>query len=271
MPRVRGDRRFRRELSAARDNRDVERAPAYDVMGVGYTTTRREEPRIARRIWDALGDAASVANIGAGTGNYEPSDREVIAVEPSEVMMAQRRPDAAPAVQGTAEQIPLEDASVDAAMAVITDQHWTDRAKGLAEMQRVARKRVVALALDLGPREDFWLMRDYVTEYEPAYVRTDPSLYQLAVAGSAKIEPVPVPHDCVDGFALAFWRRPHAYLDPRVRSGISVFHILDAAHVEDAMRRLAEDLESGEWERRNGDLLELDELDLGLRLLTWEL
>jgi SAM-dependent methyltransferase len=248
----------------------MEQAPAYDVMGVGYTTTRREEPRIARLLWEALGDAASVANIGAGTGNYEPRDREVIAVEPSAVMIAQRPPEAAPAIQGTAEQIPLEDASVDAAMAVITDQHWDDRARGLAEMQRIARRRVVALALDLSPREDFWLMRDYLTDYEPASVRTDPSLYDLAVAGDAAVEPVPVPHDCADGFALAFWRRPRAYLDPRVRAGISVFHILDAAHVEDAMRCLAADLENGEWQRRNGHLLELDELDLGLRLLTWE-
>jgi hypothetical protein len=113
-------------------------------------------------------------------------------------------------------------------------------------------------------------MRDYLTDYEPASIRTDPSLYDLAVAGDAAVEPVPVPHDCADGFALAFWRRPQAYLDPRVRAGISVFHILDAAHVEDAMRRLAADLENGEWQRRNGHLLELDELDLGLRLLTWE-
>src|SRR4051794_32413690 len=141
----------------------MERAPAYDVMGVGYTTTRREEPRIARLLWAALGDAASVANIGAGTGNYEPRDREVIAVEPSAVMIAQRPPEAAPAIQGTAEQIPLEDASVDAVIAVITDQHWEDRARGLAEMQRIARRRGVAPPLDPNPPRDFLPVRGYPT------------------------------------------------------------------------------------------------------------
>ena len=246
-------------------------APAYDVIGLGYAVTRREDPRIARAIWAALGEAASVANIGAGTGNYEPCDREVIAVEPSEVMLAQRRRDAAPAVKGTAESIPLADASVDAAMAVLTDQHWVDRSRGLAEMLRIARRRVVSLALDLRPREQFWLTRDYLTEYRPVLGGRNPSLYELAVAaGTATIRPVPIPSDCADGFALAFWRRPDAYLDPGVRAGISIFHLLDPGHVEDAMGRLADDLASGRWEQRNGDLLELDELDLGLRLVVWE-
>ena len=145
----------------------MEGAPAYDVIGLGYSATRREEPRIAEQIWDALGDATSVANIGAGTGNYEPRDRDVIAVEPSAVMRAQRPEGAAPAIEGTAESIPLESGSVDAALAVMTDQHWLDRARGLQEMQRIARKRVVALAIDLAPRVNFWLTRDYLTEYRP--------------------------------------------------------------------------------------------------------
>ena len=249
----------------------MNRAPAYDVMGLGYSATRREDPRIAQAIWDALGDAASVANIGAGTGNYEPRDREVIAVEPSAVMRAQRPAGAARAIDGTAESIPLEDSSVDAALAVMTDQHWVDRARGLREMQRIARRRVVALAIDLVPREEFWLTRDYLTEYRPVHGDRDPSLYELVLAGgTAAICPVPVPQDCVDGFALAFWRRPRAYLDPAVRAGISLFHLLDEAHVERGMDQLATDRASGAWERRNGELLELDELDLGLRLIVWE-
>ena len=249
----------------------MEAAPAYDVIGLGYSATRREEPRIAQQIWDALGDATSVANIGAGTGNYEPRDRDVIAVEPSVVMRAQRPQGAAPAIEGTAESIPLESGSVDAALAVMTDQHWLDRARGLEEMQRIARKRVVALAIDLAPRVDFWLMRDYLTEYRPVSGERDPSLYELALAaGTVPIRPVPVPHDCRDGFALSFWRRPEAYLDPAVRAGISIFHLLDQGHVESAMERLAEDIESGAWARRNAELLELDELDLGLRLIVWE-
>jgi hypothetical protein len=244
--------------------------PSYDVMGVGYTTTRREDPRIAQAILDALGDAVSVANIGAGTGNYEPHDREVIAIEPSDVMRAQRRPGSAPAIHGTAERIPLEDASVDAAMAVLTDQHWNDRALGLSEMRRIARRRVVALTFDESPREHFWLTRDYLTEYKTLRSDRDPNLHELALEGSAVIRPVPVPHDCLDGFALAFWRRPAAYLDPAVRAGISVFHMLDEAHVESAMQQLADDLRSGAWAERNRDLLALEELDLGLRLVVGE-
>ena len=244
--------------------------PAYDVMGVGYSTTRHEDPRIARAIWEALGDAASVANIGAGTGNYEPRDREVVAIEPSDVMRAQRPPGSAPAIAGTAERIPLEDASVDVAMAVLTDQHWRDRALGLAEMRRIARRRVVALTFDESPRAHFWLTRDYLTEYRSLRSDRDPNLYELALDGAAAIRPVPVPHDCADGFALAFWRRPAAYLDPAVRAGISVFHLLDEAHVESAMQRLADDLASGAWAERNRDLLDRDELDLGLRLVVWE-
>jgi len=251
------------------DNGGVDPQPAYDVLGVGYVTTRREEPRIARTIWNALGDAASVANVGAGTGSYEPRDREVIAIEPSGTMIAQRAGDAAPAVQGVAEAIPLADNSVDAAMAVITDHHWSDRAVGLAEMKRIARMRVVALTIDFAPRFEFWLTRDYLTEYRSLDPDRAPGLYELAVASSATIQPVPVPHDCVDGFGLAFWRRPAAYLDPRVRAGISFFHQLDSGHVERAMERLAADLASGAWADRNRDLLELEELDLGLRLVVW--
>ena len=249
----------------------MDRQPAYDLMGVGYANTRREEPRIAQVIWDALGDATSVANIGAGTGSYEPHDRDVIAVEPSAIMIAQRPAGAAPAMQGVAEAIPLADDSVDAAMAVITDHHWSDRALGLAEMQRIARKRVVALTLDFSPRFEFWLMRDYLTEYWSLESNRAPGLYELAVSGSAAVRPVPIPHDCADGMGLAFWRRPEAYLDPEVRAGISFFHQLDSGHVERAMERLAADLASGAWAERNSDLLELDELDLGLRLVVWQI
>lgn len=247
----------------------MDRHPAYDVMGVGYSNTRREEPRIARAIWAALGDAASVANIGAGAGSYEPRDRDVIAIEPSEIMIAQRAADAAPAIQGVAEAIPLPDDSVDAAMAVITDHHWSDRPRGLAEMRRIARRRVVALTLDFSPRFEFWLMRDYLTEYWSLEMDRAPGLYELGVASSAAIAPVPVPHDCIDGFGLSFWRRPEAYLDPRVRAGISFFHQLGSEHVGQAMERLAADLASGAWAERNSELIELEELDLGLRLVVW--
>jgi hypothetical protein len=247
----------------------MDNRPLYDVIGVGYSTTRREDPRIAQEVWDALGDASSVANIGAGSGIYAPRDREVIAVEPSAVMLAQRAANAAPAIRGAAEQIPLEDASVDASMAVFTDQHWDDCALGLSEMRRIARRRVVALTIDHRGGDQFWLIRDYLTEYSLLRPLRHVGLYELGIASNATIHPVPVPYDCTDGLFRAFWRRPHAYLDPVVRAGISVFHRLDSGHVERAMQRLAEDLASGLWTERNRRLLQLDEFDLGLRLIVW--
>ena len=241
----------------------------YDEIGGTYTSTRREDTRIAQAISAALGDAASVANVGAGTGNYEPRDREVVAIEPSKVMIAQRAPDAAPAIRGFAERIPLEDGSVDAAMAVLSDQHWDDCRAGLAEMRRIARRRVVALTLDYAVGDHFWLTQEYLPEARSLRRRDGENLYALAAGCAGAIDVVPVPWDCTDGFFLAYWRRPRAYLDPVVRSGISLFHLLEAEYVEQAMARLANDLASGEWRARHDDLLDVEQLDLGLRLVVW--
>jgi SAM-dependent methyltransferase len=243
----------------------------YDTLGVGYAAVRQQDPRLAARIRAALGDVRSVLNVGAGAGSYEPADLEVTAVEPSAVMRAQRPPGAAPVVDARAEQLPFEDDSFDAAMAILSDHHWEDHARGLAELRRVARRRVVLFNAEPGMVAESWLVRDYLHGFAglvpPGY-----SLAQtLAALGGGRIEPVPIPHDCRDGFMHAYWRRPHAYLDPQVRAGISVFGLLDPAEVDQMIARLAADLDSGEWERRNGALLELDELDLGYRLVVAEL
>jgi SAM-dependent methyltransferase len=242
-------------------------AARYDSIGRTYTATRRTDPRIAARIWAALGDARTVVNVGAGTGNYEPSDREVTAVEPSEVMIAQRPPGAAPAVQASAEELPFADDSFDAAMAVLTLHHWNDWRAGCAELRRVARERVVVFSWDPTYRGRMWLSAEYFPTLSWQDVREFPSLQAQAAALQATVEVVPVPWDCRDGFFSAFWRRPEAYLDPAVRAGISTM-----ARREDELAhgiaRLRRDLESGEWARRHADLLELEELDLGYRLLV---
>jgi SAM-dependent methyltransferase len=239
----------------------------YDSIGKGYTAVRWPDPRIAAQIRAALGDARTVLNVGAGAGSYEPEDLDVVAVEPSEVMIAQRPEGAAPVVRAFAEELPFEDGSFDAAMALLSDHHWGDRARGLAEMRRVAR-RVVILTFDPATIDDTWL----VSEYFPcaAAIMTDAFRLEEIVdyLGGARVEPVPVPHDCTDGFFHAYWRRPHAYLDPQVRSGISAFAQLDAQCVEEGLERLRADLESGAWERRHADLLELEEMDRGYRLLV---
>jgi SAM-dependent methyltransferase len=246
---------------------------SYDEIGRTYTATRREDPRLQAAIWRALGDARSVLNVGAGAGAYEPPDREVIALDPSEVMIAQRPAGAAPVLRGSAEEIPLADRSVDAAMAILTDHHWRDRRAGLREMCRVARRRVVLFNADPALVGLFWLTTEYLPGFRdlipPPYTRRgvwEDELREL-LGPKVRIEPVPIPHDCVDGFYGAFWRRPAVYLDPATRRGISVFSRLDKREIESGLAKLGADLESGAWEERHKDLLTLDELDLGYRLV----
>lgn len=204
----------------------------YDSIGRDYAKLRRPDHRIASAIEAALGDAASVANIGAGTGSYEPLGRAVIAVEPSEVMIRQRPAEAAPCLRGSAEALPLETACVDAAMAVLSAHHWTDLGRGLSEMARVARKRIVLLTWvpDAAP---FWLTEDYFPEIAAHDVKIFPSAAALGAmlertVGPVHMAPLPIPHDCIDGLLCAYWRRPDSYLSAEIRSAMSSFARIDA-------------------------------------------
>ena len=240
----------------------------YDAIGRTYTATRGTDPRIAARIWAALGDARTVVNVGAGTGSYEPPDRELTAVEPSAVMIAQRAPDAAPAVQASAEALPFADASFDAAMAALTLHHWGDWRAGCAELRRVARDRVVVFSWDPTFAGRMWLGPEYFPGYMEQDVAGFPSLGDQAAALGAEVEVVPIPWDCRDGFFSAFWRRPEAYLDPAVRAGISTLAKRSEDELAEGLARLRADLDSGAWARRHADLLQRDALDLGHRLLV---
>lgn len=242
---------------------------SYDEIGVGYSRSRRSDPRIAGRIHRALGGCASVVNVGAGTGSYEPRDRRVVAVEPSATMIRQRPGGSAPVVRGAAERLPLADGAVDSAIAVLTMHHWTDPDRGLAEMRRVARRRVVIFTWDQEVFEDFWLVREYLPRIRDLDRPRAMAISEIAAAlGECRVAPVPIPHDCVDGFLGAFWRRPEAYLDPRIRSGISACAALSAQESEAGLGRLAADLRSGAWQLVHRGLLDLDELDLGYRLIV---
>jgi SAM-dependent methyltransferase len=242
-------------------------ANLYDTIGAGYTVTRGTEPRIAAQIWAALGDARTVLNVGAGAGSYEPSDRDVLAVEPSVVMRAQRPAGSAPCVAAAAESLPFDDQSFDAAMAVCTVHHWQDPIAGLREMRRVAR-RVVVFLLDTSDPSQFWLTRDYLPEFAALPgCRVLASLAELAGAIGARMEPVPIPWDCADGFFEAHWRRPEAYLDENVRRGVSVWAGVGPDVEQRAVHSLRDDLASGRWAERNRDLVDLDAAELGARLL----
>ena len=238
----------------------------YDRIGRTYASTRRADPRIQAAIWTALGGAATVVNVGAGTGSYEPP-QTVLAIEPSAAMIAQRPPASAPAVQAAAERIPLPNAACDAALAVLTIHHWSDPQRGIRELRLVAR-RVVVFTWDPDFADRFWLVRDYLPESSALDRARMPAITDVCEwMGGADVSAVPVPHDCMDGFFCAYWRRPEAYLDPIVRAGVSNLALLGPA-VDRAVSALREDLASGAWHERNRALLDLAEVDLGYRLLT---
>lgn len=239
----------------------------YNRIGHGYAVHRRPDPRVAARIWTALGDAQTVLNVGAGAGSYEPADRDVLAVEPSAVMRAQRPPGAAPCVAADAADLPFDDHSFDAAMAILSDHHWSDPLAGLRELQRVARRVIVFQWDTLLEPSPFWLARDYLPEFV-GLARGRPTLQQRAAVIGATSEVVPIPHDCTDAFFPAFWRRPHAYLDAEVRASTSVWARVGTATEARVVAALAADLESGAWHEANAEILDLDELDTGARLLV---
>jgi SAM-dependent methyltransferase len=245
--------------------------PAYDRIGIGYTAARQPEPRIAARVEAALGDAETVLNVGAGAGSYEPTDREVTALEPSQTMIVQRPPGSAPVVQGVAEDLPFEDDSFDAAMAMITIHHWSDTRQGVSEMRRVARQRVLVLTFDPAPAADMWL-GDYFPTALDYHAEAMPPIDELtAMLPGATVDPIPIPRRCRDGFFLGIWDRPEMHLDPEVRRASSAWHLLPDDEVERGLAGLRADLESGRWDERNGHLREAPELDVGLRLVAAEL
>ena len=246
--------------------------PAYNRMGLNYSEFRRPDPRIEAAIWAALGDARSVVNVGAGTGSYEPPDREVVAVEPSPVMIAQRPAAAAPAIEGVAESLPLGDKSVDAAMGVLTIHHWSDLATGLAEMRRVARDRIVLLTPDAEVIAETWIVKDYFPQAGVLDRDTLPSMATLrTMLPAASIDVLPVPRGCLDGFTIARWDRPELLLDAEVRRATSTWHRMPREATERGLERLRADLESGHWDEKYGHLRTETELDVGLRLVREEL
>lgn len=238
----------------------------YDRIGTHYHERRRPEPRWEAAIHAAVGDATSVVNVGAGTGSYEPRDRFVVAVEPSARMIRERSAGSAPVVRAAAEALPVADSAFDAALAVLTIHHWNDPLTGLAEMRRVAGRQVV-LTWDRAMAERFWLF-----EYLPQILENERSVATIETVVEhlevVSVDALPVPFDCADGVLGAYWRRPHAYLDPVTQSAISGIALLDDHVREAGIARLAADLETDRWNERHADLEHLDELDLGYRLVV---
>ena len=244
----------------------------YEEQGTGYASVRRPDPRIEARVRSALGAGRTVINVGAGAGSYEPTDRYVLAVEPSAAMRSQRLVDAPPAVDATAEQLPFDDDSFDAAMAIMTVHHWSDVGRGLREMRRVARGPVVVLTIDAHALRRFWLI-DYVPEVVAVEQARFPSIDQVVSilepgSSEVRVDVVAVPRDCTDGFGEAFYARPEAFLDPQVRAATSGLVLTDPAAVRRGMDRLEQDLASGTWDEQYGHLRGEPERRGAIRLVT---
>ncbi|MEV7184041.1 class I SAM-dependent methyltransferase [Kitasatospora sp. NPDC093102] len=239
---------------------------AYDRIGVGYRRVRRPDPRLHALIGSALRGVRTVVNVGAGAGSYEPEEAEVTAVDPSEVMLDQhpgRRK-----VKASASQLPFEDGAFDAAMAVLTVHHWPDLRQGLAELRRVARRQVV-FTWDPAHRPQLWLLEDYLPEIrELEDSRFTPLAEVVEALDAHTVLPFPIPHDFTDGYQAAYWRRPECYLDGTVRQASSTFATLPPEVVEPAIERLRADLAAGKWHRRYADLLDLESIDYGYRLVV---
>lgn len=241
----------------------------YDLHAHAYPLGRRTDSRIAARIHSALGEARTVVNVGAGPGSYEPTDRHVIAVEPSAGMRAQRPAHLTPAIDAHAEALPLDDDSVDAAMAIVTIHHWQDQVAGLREMRRVARGPVVIVTFDIDALTDYWMITDYLPETLADDRERFPSIEAIVeTLGDATVEEVPIPLDCADGFFEAYYGRPEAYLDPAVRAAQSVWPRMPEGVEQRAIDALSTDLDSGAWDARYGHLRSLPAYQGGLRLVT---
>jgi SAM-dependent methyltransferase len=241
------------------------RSPAYDSIGVGYGSRRLPDPRLAAAIREAIGQAATVLNVGAGAGSYEPSDRLVVALEPSGVMLAQHSGQRR--VRGAAEQLPFADGAFDVAMAILTVHHWENLKAGLGELRRVAKRQVV-FTWDPDFERKLWITTDYV----PAIDALETSRFTplaLVVDGleAHTVVPFEIPHDFTDGFQAAFWRRPEMYLDPEVRSASSTFASLPPELVEPGIERLRVDVQTGKWYETYRELLALTSADFGHRIV----
>jgi SAM-dependent methyltransferase len=246
-------------------------SPRYDSIGSGYARRRHEDPALRARIHGALGEARTVLNVGAGAGSYEPGDRHVIAVEPSDVMAAQRPPGLAPAIRADAQQLPLRDGSVDAAMAVITVHHWDDgRERGVRELRRVTRGPVVIVTFDAEVCARMWLPADYLPEVAELDRQIFPTIDELSdwLGGTTHVEVVRVPADTPDWTFAAFWAHPERVLDPDARAATSGFARMEPEVVERVVTAVGDDLRSGAWDERHGHLRTLGELDVGLRVVV---
>lgn len=241
----------------------------YDKGGQFYSGIRKPDPRIASAIHAALGGSRTVLNVGAGAGSYEPGDRYVVPLEPSQSMRKQRPRNLAPALNGSVESIPFDDEAFDAAMGVLTVHHWKDRTKCLRELRRVTSGPIVLMTFDPEAPTEFW-MGDYapeLVEIERKRYGTIRSITDV-LGGDCRVEPIAIPKDCTDGFQVAFYARPEAFLQKEVRKSQSAWSFLSGDVEERIVQNLSRDLSSGTWEKKYGHLRQRATINCQLRLIV---
>ena len=242
----------------------------YDREKVGYATRRQTDPRIARHVHAALGDARTVLNVGAGTGSYEPADRYVVSIEPSSEMRSKRLElGRHPAISVRADALPFDDGAFDVVLAQLVVPFMRDPARGLRELRRVARGPVVILTFDGDELDRLWL-GGYVDGMTAAEAARLPAIdhVRAVLGGTSVVEEVPVPFDCTDGFTEAYYGRPERFLDPAVRRSQSVWNFVDPAAARRGIERLERDLATGAWDARFGALRTQPEFVGALRLIV---
>lgn len=233
----------------------------YDRIGINYSGTRQADPRISAQISSKLKGAKRIINIGAGTGSYEPDDMDLVAVEPSSEMIAQRSSKAHPVVKGFAEKLPFEKNSFSHAMTVLSMHHWENKDQAFREINRVVSERFVAVTWN-PEAEPFWLTRDYFPEIYEKDKKTFPKKDELdKYFDDLEVSKLMIPEDCKDGFLAAFWKRPKAYLNDKVRKSISAFAKLNDCST--GLQKLQSDLDNGVWMDKNRDILDASFLDVG--------
>jgi SAM-dependent methyltransferase len=241
----------------------------YGDIGRTYGRFRQPDPIIAAQIHAALGPAQTVLNVGAGTGSYEPTDRQVTAVEPSASMRAQRPASLSVAIDAVAEDLPFNEASFDAAMATVTVHQWSNLESGLSEMRRVTRGPIVLLVCDPDQMHHYWL-NDYIPEVRNVEARRFPPIQRIvdALQGRVEVQPVPVPLNCRDGFNEAYYGRPEAFLEAEARLACSSWSLVPEETVQLFVDWLSADLASGKWDEKYGHLRSQPFFDGPLRLIV---
>jgi SAM-dependent methyltransferase len=241
----------------------------YDQLGQKYSGYRQTDPRIAEYVTKALGDAKTILNVGAGAGSYEPSDKYVVAVEPSIVMRSQRTKNGkVPAINAKADNLPFDDNAFDASMAMVTVHHWPDMNKGLKELRRVTKGQVVIMTFDPNELDNFWN-----SNYFPELIEIEKARYPTidfitkSLGGTCEVISVPIPLDCVDGFQEAFYGRPEAFLEKEIRLSQSAWGFLPEGVEAKLVQSLRADLESGEWDKKYGHFRSQPTFTCALRLI----